>query len=93
MTNNEELRVSTVGFVDDVNILTYRRVTERNCETLSEIYCNCVQWAETHRAKFTPEKYEVLHLTRARNKFNLKATPVLKGIQINAKTHIQLLGV
>jgi exonuclease III len=92
-TNNEELRVSAVGFVDDVNILTYGRSTERNCETLSEIHRNCMQWAETHGAKFAPEKYEVLHLTRARNKFNLKATPVLEGIQINAKTHIRLLGV
>jgi hypothetical protein len=79
--------------VDNVNILIYRRLTERNCETLSEIHYNCVQWAETHRVKFTPEKYKVLHLTRARKKFNLKATPVLEGIQINAKTHIRLLGV
>jgi hypothetical protein len=79
--------------VDDVNILTYGRLTERNCETLSEIHRNCIQWAETHGVKFTLEKYEVLHLTRARNKFNLKATPVLEGIQINAKTYIRLLGV
>jgi hypothetical protein len=66
--------------VDNVNILIYRRLTERNCETLSEIYRNCVQWVETHGTKFAPEKYEVLHLTRARNKFNLEATPVLEGI-------------
>ena len=79
--------------MDDVNILTYGRLTERNYKTLSEIYYNYVQWAETHRAKFALEKYKVLYLTRARNKFNLKATLVLKGIQINAKTHIRLLGV
>jgi hypothetical protein len=79
--------------VDDVNILTYGNSTERNCETLSEIHRNCVKWADTHGAKFAPEKYEVLHLTRARSKFNLKATPTLEGVRIDVKTHIRLLGV
>jgi hypothetical protein len=92
-THNEDKRVSAVGFVDDVNILTYGSSTERNCKILSEIHRNCAKWAETHGAKFAPEKYEVLHLTRARKKFNLEATPTLEGVQINAKTCIRLLGV
>ena len=92
-THNEDMRVSAVGFVDDVNILTYGNSTERNCKVLSEIHRNCVKWAETHGAKFAPEKYEVLHLTRARKRFNLKATPTLEGIQIDTKTYIRLLGV
>jgi hypothetical protein len=85
--------VFSIGFVDNVNILTYRSLTERNYKVLSEIYRNYAKWAETHEAKFTPEKYEVLHLTRARKKFNLKATPTLEGIQINTKIYIRLLGV
>jgi hypothetical protein len=76
-----------------VNILTYGSLTERNCKVLSEIHRNYAKWAETHGAKFAPEKYEVLHLTRARKKFNLEATLTLEGIQINAKTCIRLLGV
>jgi hypothetical protein len=76
-----------------VNILTYRSLTERNYKVLSEIYYNYAKWAETHGAKFTPEKYEVLYLTRVRKKFNLEATLTLEGIQINIKTYIRLLRV
>jgi hypothetical protein len=85
--------VSTIGFVDDVNILTYGSLTKRNCRVLSEIHRNCVKWAETYKAKFAPEKYEVIHFTRARKKFNLKATLTFEGIRINTKIYIRLLEV
>jgi retron-type reverse transcriptase len=80
ITHNKELRALAVGFVDDVNILTYGSLTERNYKALSEIHRNYVKWAVTYRVKFAPEKYEVLYLTRARKKFNLRATLTLEGI-------------
>ena len=35
------LRISTTGFVDDVNILTYSESTEQNYKKLAEIYIEC----------------------------------------------------
>jgi uncharacterized membrane protein YkvA (DUF1232 family) len=85
--------MSVVGFVDDVNILTYGLSTERNCKVLEETHQRCLRWAATHGANFAPEKYEVLYLIRARKKFNLKAAPIFDGIQLEAKNHIRILGV
>src|SRR5450755_3348278 len=36
--NNDALRISVVKFVNDVNILTYDLLTERNYKILKEIY-------------------------------------------------------
>jgi exonuclease III len=93
ITNNEALQVSSAGFVDDVNILTYGTSTERNCEILEEIHRKCAQWAVTHGARFAPEKYEVLHLTRNPKKFNLGVAPSFEGIRIETKPHVRILGV
>ena len=92
-TNCEALRTSSTGFVDDINILTYGGSTERNCKILEETHRKCLQWAVTHGAKFAPEKYEVLHLTRSPRKFNLKATPAFEGFQKGAKSQIKILGI
>jgi hypothetical protein len=40
-TNNIALRISAIGFVDDIYILTYGDSIERNCRTLEEIYERC----------------------------------------------------
>jgi len=32
-TNDIALRTSTIGFVDNIHVLTYRESTERNCRT------------------------------------------------------------
>jgi Reverse transcriptase (RNA-dependent DNA polymerase) len=37
-TNNKGLRTSSISFVDNVHILTYRDLTERNCAVLSRIH-------------------------------------------------------
>ena len=93
LTNNEALRLSSTGFVDDVNILTYGETTERNCRALERIHRKCEEWAVTHGARFAPEKYELLHLTRAPKRFNLKAVPTLGGVQVETKSSIRVLGV
>ena len=39
--NNIRLRTSATEFVDDVNILIYSELTEKNCEKLSKVYKKC----------------------------------------------------
>jgi hypothetical protein len=39
--SNDVLQIFLIGFVNDVNILIYRKSTERNCKILKEIYYKC----------------------------------------------------
>ena len=91
--NNEGLRTSPIGFVDDINILTYSESTERNCTILQRIHRKCQQWAIKHGAKFAPEKYELIHFARNHKKFNMTATMNIDEIRLDTKPHIRILGV
>ena len=71
----------------------YGSTIERNYRILKETYYNYIHWASTYSVVFAPKKYEVIHLTRARKKFNLKATPILDRLRINIKDHIRVLGI
>jgi len=41
--NNIKLRISSIEFVDNINILTYNKLTKRNCKILNKIYSRCEQ--------------------------------------------------
>ena len=92
-TNNEARQISAIGFVDDVNVLVYSPSTETNCRKLERIHRECAQWAATHGARFAPDKYEVIHFSRASKKFNMQATPRIDGLRREAKDHVRILGV
>ena len=90
---NNSLRTSGVGFVDDVNILTYGANTMRNCETLKRIHTACEEWARRHGSQFNPDKYELIHLTRRPSRYEMN-----KGLQIGSQVitpsaNIRVLGV
>lgn len=93
ITNNEALRISPLGFVDDINLLTYSTSTERNCQTLERIHRDCQQWAVTHGVKFAPDKYELIHFSRKPRNFNMAATINIEGVRQAAKPSIRILGV
>lgn len=52
-------KANDLGFVDDVNILTY---SIRNCETLKILHKKCEAWAARHAA-FASAKYQLIHLS------------------------------
>jgi len=87
------LRTSTTGFVDDVNILTYSESTEQNCKKLAEIHMECQKWARKHGSQFCPDKYELIHFSRTKKKFNMSAEVRLEGQSVGPKTDIRILGV
>jgi exonuclease III len=92
-TNNEARQISAVGFVDDVNVLVYGPSTETNCRKLEGVHRECAQWAATHGVRFAPDKYEIIHFSRASKKFNMQAIPRIDGLRHEAKDHIRILGV
>ena len=58
-----ELRLSTLGFADDINLLTYSELTVVNCITLESAHDRCLAWASTYRMKFALRKYTLTHFT------------------------------
>jgi hypothetical protein len=87
-------RLSAIGFVDDVNILTYGDSTEENCRKLERVHVQCADWARKHGAAFALGKYELLHLTRLPWHFNIyMEAPVHIGQRtIEPKAAIRILG-
>ena len=71
--NPSETPVQGMGFVDDVNLLAYGRTAEANCANLRRVHDQCLQWAKRHGAKFAPEKYQLIHLSRRQRRFNMMA--------------------
>lgn len=92
-TNNEGLRTSSIGFVDDVHILTYGDSTERNCAVLSRIHRQCERWADRHGAQFAPEKYELIHFAKRPKLFNMAAPLQIGQIRKVATDNVRVLGV
>jgi hypothetical protein len=79
--------------VDDVNILTYSESTEQNCKKLAEIHMECQKWARKHRSQFCSDKYELIHFSRMKKKFNMSAEVRLEGQSVGPKIDIRILGV
>ena len=91
--NQPQQRLSAVGFADDINILTYGRSTEINCHTLEHIHSRCLNWASRFGMSFAPAKYELIHFTRHRTKFNLQATLNLGTVIKTPAPDLRVLGV
>jgi hypothetical protein len=87
-----ELRLSTLGFADDINLLTYSESTVVNCITLKSAHDRCLAWASTYRMKFALRKYTLTHFTQ-RSNFDLEAPIRINGREIALKPVVRILGV
>ncbi|KAI0996113.1 hypothetical protein K3495_g12068 [Podosphaera aphanis] len=82
-----------VGFIDDTNILTWSNSTEENCRNLERQREKCEIWAKRHGVKYAPEKYQLIHFSRARKKQNLAATVSIQGHLANPQASLRILGI
>ncbi len=62
--DNIRLRTSFIDFINDVNILIYKKFMKCNCRVLSEIYDRCKQWSKMHNIKFLKTKHKLIYFTR-----------------------------
>lgn len=92
MCTNPLLRTSSLAFVDDLNILVYSSSTAENCRRLERAHEKCQEWARRHGAKFSPEKYELIHFTRSRRTDLHKAVRI-EGETCPPKAEVRVLGV
>ena len=82
-----------IGFVDDVNLLVWGESTAANCSLLTRIHRRCEEWARRHGAKFAPQKYELMHLSRNPKQFDMSACLQLTDLRLHPKTEIRILGL
>ncbi|KAL1972157.1 hypothetical protein VTN31DRAFT_7376 [Thermomyces dupontii] len=90
--NPREIRVHGLGFVDDVNLLAWGPTIQSNCAALERLHERCLDWARRHGAKFSPEKYELLHLTR-NLRANTRAGVRLGEILKTPSSSVRVLGL
>ena len=79
--NQPQRSLSSIGFADDINLLTYGPSTQANCRKLERIHKDLLKWAQQHGMKFAPKKYELIHFTRRHTKFNLQAGVKIEGME------------
>ena len=65
-----EANTTSVGFIDDVGILASGDTTETTCDMLGRALERAQQWANKHASVFAPEKFQLVHFTRARTRID-----------------------
>jgi hypothetical protein len=58
-------RALKTSFVDEIDALAFSISIEENYRKLHAVYEHCFEWAKKHGASFAPEKYVLVHFTKA----------------------------
>jgi hypothetical protein len=85
--------VQTSGWIDDVYFFTRGTSTEQNCRNLERAHRSAEQWARTHGSKFAPIKYQLIHFTRSKTKFNTAQGLKIIGVEVLPATTAKYLGI
>ena len=90
---NVKLRFSVTGFVNDINILTYNKFTEQNCDVLKKTWNKVFEWTKKHEFKFNERKHKLIHFSRISKKYNMKVSITLKKHRMNVNIDFKILKV
>jgi hypothetical protein len=85
--------IRTSGWIDDIYFFTRSTSTEQNCRNLERAHRRAEEWARTHGSRFSPAKYQLMHFTRARTKFNVTQTMTVAGAEIKPAKTATYLGI
>ncbi len=88
-----KIKIKMLDFVNDINILIYKRFTEEICKTLSKTYDVCIKWAWIHDVTFALKKYEFTHFIRKSKKFDMMISMHIKSSVIKLKLNVWVLKV
>lgn len=88
-----KVTVSGLGFVDDTSVLAHRSSTAEIYQQLDFMHKKFMECAKRHGAKFAPEKYELMHMTRLSKHHDMTCTLMVERSQIEVKTDIKVLRV
>lgn len=90
--NIKHIKVKTSSFINDVMLIADGANTKNTSKILAEAHKDCLDWAQKHRSKFAPKKYQLVHFSRKRNEDH-RRNLVLGQHIIKAKPHSKFFGV
>ena len=71
MENAGDKDIQTIGWIKDVYFFTRSTLVEQNCRNLERAHQRTEAWARKHGSRFSPAKYQLVHFTRSRTKFDV----------------------
>ena len=91
LIDRSKIKIITINFVNNINLLIYKRFMKKNCVILKHIHFIYVWWTERHDMIFIFEKYELIHLSRKKKCFNMRITMKINDVIIESKINIKML--
>ena len=86
--------VLAFGFVDDTSLVAWGDTASDNCLRLGQVHDRCIAWAKRHGARFSPDKYKLIHFTRQRRRTDDLASSIRAGDHpVKPEAEIRVLGV
>ncbi|KAI3053336.1 hypothetical protein CBS147353_11489 [Aspergillus niger] len=85
--------VQTAGWIDDVYFFTRSTSAEQNCRKLERAHRRAESWARSHGSRFSPAKYQLIHFTRSRTRFNVTETVRIKDTEVQPTRAATYLGM
>jgi hypothetical protein len=92
LNNSLDSPITSIGFVDNVNILAFGKSTEETCMTLRVIDDLCLIWVKMHGSSFAPGKYPLVHFPKKKRNIPTNAL-ILPTTTLNPSPHSCVLGL
>jgi hypothetical protein len=90
--NSPDLPATSIGYVDDTNVLAFGKSTEETCSVVKDNDSCCLTWGDMHGAYFASHKYVLVHFPK--KKRNLPLTPLeLLTFTLHPSSHALVLGL
>ena len=85
--------IQTTGWIDDVYFFTRSTSAEQNCRNLEPAHQRAETWARKHGSRFSPVKYQLIHFTRSRMKFDVTQTVRIGDTEVKPNKSATYLGI
>ena len=82
-----------LGFINNTNILAYKRSTYKTTRTLSKLYQKYIEQATKYKASFSSKKYSLIYFFCCTRRFNLSQALQLEETIIQFCKSIRILGL
>ena len=85
-----KIKITTINFVNNINLLIYKKFTKKNYIILKHIHFVCIWWTKCHDTIFIFKKYELIHLSHKTKHFNMRVTMKISDVVVKLKINIKL---
>jgi retron-type reverse transcriptase len=81
-TCSQQQNTIATGFIDNVGILQWGRSTQDTYDGLTRTTELATQWTTKHASAFAPRKFQLTHLTRTRQRFDIERLVIMAQQEI-----------